>query len=264
MLIFPPPDLRKVILKTAQFVIKNGKEFEEKIRIKWKGSFKFSFLNQNDPYYPFYIKSLDDSEFCEQLLNEENFEITEEANRIKEPPIELEYLFLAKDISPHDLDMIKLTAQFFSLHGNVFLISLFNLESNSYLFDFLKPLNPKNMILRVYSTQYTKILSSETKADWLSNNVRSKFDILNTISLLNIARVHQKKLNLINKKKESIKGKQISKINWIDFLLIDHINHAIFEDEFCYDHHTMAPINFTELMMQSILEKRKTVWDIKN
>lgn len=75
--ILPPPDLRSntawsffgifnlifllaIIDKTASFVAKNGKEFEERILENERNNSKFAFLAINDPYRPYYeIKVMD-------------------------------------------------------------------------------------------------------------------------------------------------------------------------------------------------------------
>jgi splicing factor 3A subunit 1 len=53
-IIYPPPDLRGIVDKTAQFVAKNGKEFEVRIMGSEAGNQKFSFLRENDPYHAYY------------------------------------------------------------------------------------------------------------------------------------------------------------------------------------------------------------------
>lgn len=55
-IIYPPPDIRSMVDKTATFVAKNGSQFEEKIKSDGttSGSSKFSFLNDNDPYNAYY------------------------------------------------------------------------------------------------------------------------------------------------------------------------------------------------------------------
>lgn len=48
----PPPELRAIIEKTASYVLKNGKEFEDILRTK--NEERFSFLLFKNPYYPYY------------------------------------------------------------------------------------------------------------------------------------------------------------------------------------------------------------------
>jgi splicing factor 3A subunit 1 len=53
--IIPPPEIRAVADKTAQFVAKNGKSFEQKILNSAEGKTpKFNFMRMTDPYYAYY------------------------------------------------------------------------------------------------------------------------------------------------------------------------------------------------------------------
>lgn len=54
-LIKPPPDIRAVVHKTAQFVAKNGRAFEQKILAREEGkSTKFAFLESASPFHAYY------------------------------------------------------------------------------------------------------------------------------------------------------------------------------------------------------------------
>lgn len=60
-IIFPPPDIRAIIDKTAEFVAtRGGLELEEKIREKELYNPKFAFLNLGDPYHAYYGLKLRD------------------------------------------------------------------------------------------------------------------------------------------------------------------------------------------------------------
>ncbi|KAG6621971.1 Splicing factor 3 subunit [Phytophthora cinnamomi] len=52
-IIYPPPDIRAVVDKTAQFVANNGRAFESRI-VGERMSAKFSFLRDSDPYHAYY------------------------------------------------------------------------------------------------------------------------------------------------------------------------------------------------------------------
>jgi len=53
--IIPPPDVRAVVDKTAQFVAKNGKNFEARILNSEEGkTAKFNFMRPFDPYHAYY------------------------------------------------------------------------------------------------------------------------------------------------------------------------------------------------------------------
>lgn len=49
---YPPPDMRKIIDKTAEFVAQHGPEFEKKAQRE--GNEKFKFLFGEHPFRPYY------------------------------------------------------------------------------------------------------------------------------------------------------------------------------------------------------------------
>ena len=54
-IIIPPPEIRAVVDKTAQFVARNGKSFENKIANSAEGkTAKFNFMKAYDPYHAYY------------------------------------------------------------------------------------------------------------------------------------------------------------------------------------------------------------------
>ena len=54
-LIIPPPEIRAVVDKTAQFVARNGKSFEQRILASGEGkTSKFNFMKSHDPYHAYY------------------------------------------------------------------------------------------------------------------------------------------------------------------------------------------------------------------
>ena len=52
-MIVPPPDVRAIVDKTAQFVGKYGPEFEQRILASEKNNVKFNFLITDDPYHAY-------------------------------------------------------------------------------------------------------------------------------------------------------------------------------------------------------------------
>ena len=60
-IIYPPPDIRAIVDKTAQFVGRNGRQFESKIAAQAAaGSTKFNFLRANDPYNAYYESKVEE------------------------------------------------------------------------------------------------------------------------------------------------------------------------------------------------------------
>ena len=72
-IIVPPPDVRAIIHKTAEFVAKSGPSFESKIRDSQSGSVKFAFIDGDDPYNAYYKEKIerlqngDDSDLAEAI-----------------------------------------------------------------------------------------------------------------------------------------------------------------------------------------------------
>jgi len=59
-IIYPPPDVRAIVDKTAEFVARNGNAFETRIAANEASNLKFGFLKKDDPYrayYDFKVKS---------------------------------------------------------------------------------------------------------------------------------------------------------------------------------------------------------------
>lgn len=67
-IIYPPPEVRNIVDKTASFVARNGPEFEARIRQNEINNPKFNFLNPNDPYHAYYRHKV--SEFKEGKAQE--------------------------------------------------------------------------------------------------------------------------------------------------------------------------------------------------
>ena len=59
--IYPPPEVRNIVDKTASFVARNGVEFESKIRMNEQSNPKFNFLNPGDPYHAYYQHKVQES-----------------------------------------------------------------------------------------------------------------------------------------------------------------------------------------------------------
>ena len=63
-IIIPPPEIRSIVDKTAEFVARNGEQFESKILASESDNQKFGFLREKDPYtayYRFKIKEIRDA-----------------------------------------------------------------------------------------------------------------------------------------------------------------------------------------------------------
>ncbi|VEN49204.1 unnamed protein product [Callosobruchus maculatus] len=123
-IIYPPPEVRNIVDKTASFVARNGPEFEARIRQNELGNPKFNFLNTGDPYHAYYqhkVKEFKEGKGQEQsaALNQaiSKLSVTPSAQQKqqeilkqveqpfvpKDPPAEFEFIADPPSISALDL-----------------------------------------------------------------------------------------------------------------------------------------------------------------
>uniref|UniRef100_A0A8D9DQP7 Splicing factor 3A subunit 1 n=1 Tax=Cacopsylla melanoneura TaxID=428564 RepID=A0A8D9DQP7_9HEMI len=176
-IIYPPPEVRNIVDKTAYFVARNGPEFESKICQNEIGNPKFNFLNPGDPYHAYYqhrVRDIREGKVKEapapaapkaltSATQQKQQELlkqvaTEQPFVPKDPPKEFEFVADPPSISALDLDIVKLTAQFVARNGRGFLTSLMQKEQRNFQFDFLRPQHSLFQYFTKLLEQYTKIL----------------------------------------------------------------------------------------------------------
>ncbi|KAI0637195.1 Pre-mRNA splicing factor PRP21 like protein-domain-containing protein [Trametes polyzona] len=166
-LILPPPEIKSVIDRTAQFVARsaNPPQFEDKIRENQRGDPKFAFLNPADPYHAYYRHRMDKvvrGELEEEAAPKEEKapEQVPEAAPVdmgEEPPVP-EFILNIPNITAIDLDIMKLTALFTARRGHAFLAALSAREGRNYQFDFLRPTHSLFGYFNRLVDQYSKVL----------------------------------------------------------------------------------------------------------
>eukprot|EP01057_Protomagalhaensia_wolfi_P003239 Protomagalhaensia_wolfi_Nauph_80__3238@NODE_329_length_2774_cov_7_572212_g248_i0_p1_GENE_NODE_329_length_2774_cov_7_572212_g248_i0NODE_329_length_2774_cov_7_572212_g248_i0_p1_ORF_typecomplete_len520_score153_33PRP21_like_P/PF12230_8/2_6e03PRP21_like_P/PF12230_8/1_7e39Surp/PF01805_20/2_2e13Surp/PF01805_20/7_5e19_NODE_329_length_2774_cov_7_572212_g248_i04091968 len=174
--VFPPPQQRTIIDKTAGFIAQNGPEFETRMLREPDAAERFAFLTPSHPYRPYYdMKVLEcqtgkvevsqpavpqaivdmrrkEEEKKEKLLmlksysEREGFDSESEGEDEESDTIEVpdkdRFLIKHPYIAPIDQEVVKLTAQFVAVNGKSFLSGLIQRERNNPQFDFLKPTHP--------------------------------------------------------------------------------------------------------------------------
>ncbi|CAH8609796.1 unnamed protein product [Heterobilharzia americana] len=171
-IIYPPPEVRNIVDKTASFVARNGPDFESRIRQNEISNPKFNFLNPADPYHAYYQHKV--REFAEgrtpepaairltlpsaARLAQDTPKSIQETFTPKDPPVEFEFVYDPPSINGIDIDIIKLTAQFVARNGRQFLTQLMNREQRNYQFDFLRAQHSMFGYFTKLVEQYTKIL----------------------------------------------------------------------------------------------------------
>uniref|UniRef100_H9H266 Splicing factor 3a subunit 1 n=2 Tax=Neognathae TaxID=8825 RepID=H9H266_MELGA len=244
-IIYPPPEVRNIVDKTASFVARNGPEFEARIRQNEINNPKFNFLNPNDPYHAYYRHKV--SEFKEgkaqepsaaipkvmqqqqtaqqQLPQKVQAQVIQETVVPKEPPPEFEFIADPPSISAFDLDVVKLTAQFVARNGRQFLTQLMQKEQRNYQFDFLRPQHSLFNYFTKLVEQYTKILiPPKGLLIKLKKEAENPKEVLDQVYY----RVEWAKFQERERKKEEEEKEKervaYAQIDWHDFVVVETVD----------------------------------------
>ncbi|XP_066544884.1 splicing factor 3A subunit 1 isoform X2 [Amia ocellicauda] len=246
-IIYPPPEVRNIVDKTASFVARNGPEFEARIRQNEINNPKFNFLNPNDPYHAYYRHKV--NEFKEgkaqepsaavpkvmqqqalqnnqqQLPQKVQAQVINETVVPKEPPPEFEFIADPPSISAFDLDVVKLTAQFVARNGRQFLTQLMQKEQRNYQFDFLRPQHSLFNYFTKLVEQYTKILiPPKGLLQKLKREAENPKEVLDQVRY----RVEWAKFQERERKKEEEEREKervaYAQIDWHDFVVVETVD----------------------------------------
>eukprot|EP00898_Chlorokybus_atmophyticus_P003838 jgi/Chlat1/4455/Chrsp29S04408 len=265
-IIHPPLDIRNIVDKTAQFVAKNGAEFEKRIHASNKGNVKFNFLNPGDPYHAYYQYKL--KEYIEGLgkpppppkledgasangTTNAGFAAALKEEAIREPAEPLEkpdpdqYLVpIPPGLTPLDLDVIKLTAQFVARNGKSFLAGLTSREHMNPQFNFLKPTHSLFTFFTTLADAYSKVLMPpKGLAEKLRKEAEDRNIILERIrKRLNFERSQDEARQRAEDEAEAERQKMAA-IDWHDFVVVETIE--FFDDE---DEELPAPMTMDEVI----------------
>ncbi|GAB2281760.1 hypothetical protein Dimus_016328 [Dionaea muscipula] len=261
-IIYPPPDIRNIVDKTAQFVAKNGPEFEKRIIANNAGNAKFNFLNASDPYHAYYQHRLSESRAQNQTASQQppsqsadsaaldsNSAAAEDGSvavdkpdpaaqfrpvrKILEPPEAEQYTVrLPEGITGEELDIIKLTAQFVARNGKSFLTGLTSREMNNPQFHFLKPTHSMFMFFTALADAYSKVLMPpKGLTDKLRKSVADRTTVLERC--LHRLEWEKSQEQARQKAEDEIEQErvQMAMIDWHDFVVVETIDFADDEDE---------------------------------
>ncbi|KAK3603715.1 hypothetical protein CHS0354_023328 [Potamilus streckersoni] len=238
-IIYPPPEVRNIVDKTASFVARNGPEFETRIRQNELNNPKFNFLNPSDPYHAYYqhkVKEFKEGKGQEPMApkltqlgyskpSEQQAKIVQEPVVPKEPPPEFEFVADPPSISAFDLDVVKLTAQFVARNGRQFLTNLMNREQKNYQFDFLRPQHSLFNYFTKLVEQYTKILIPPKD---LLGKLRKECENYSVVLDQVKYRVDWAKYqeSLKRKEEEAVERERVAyaQIDWHDFVVVETVD----------------------------------------
>eukprot|EP01012_Entosiphon_sulcatum_P010221 TRINITY_DN15930_c0_g1_i1.p1 TRINITY_DN15930_c0_g1~~TRINITY_DN15930_c0_g1_i1.p1 ORF type:complete len:313 (+),score=70.00 TRINITY_DN15930_c0_g1_i1:23-940(+) len=257
-IIYPPPEIRVIIDKTAVFVAKNGKEFEVRIKANEKTNPRFKFLDGDSPYSAYYEMKIEEArrkiiEHQQQALTQ-GFEMAEQREATPEPapreatpasemgdsfqtkekqrPIPKENpcapiysVPIPDDIGPLDLDIIKLTAQYVARNGQSFLSNITGREHRNVQFDFLKGTHRWFQFFRGLVDAYTKILiPPKDMVEKLRQDIGDKLHVLDRCQQAADWTTAQEKEK--RETEEAIEAERVAfqLIDWHDFVIVETID----------------------------------------
>ncbi|XP_053980411.1 splicing factor 3A subunit 1 isoform X1 [Hylaeus volcanicus] len=247
-IIYPPPEVRNIVDKTASFVARNGPEFESRIRQNELGNPKFNFLNFGDPYHAYYqhkVKEFKEGKGQEPsigaglgktvnlIAHQKQQEILKQVEQLfipKDPPAEFEFIADPPSISALDLDIVKLTAQFVARNGRQFLTNLMNREQRNFQFDFLRPQHSLFQYFTKLLEQYTKVLIPPK--DLLP---RLRDEAANMDKILEQVKYRAEWLKYQEaqrrKEEEELERERVAyaQIDWHDFVVVETVDYQQFE-----------------------------------
>uniref|UniRef100_A0A095A0P3 Splicing factor 3A subunit 1 n=1 Tax=Schistosoma haematobium TaxID=6185 RepID=A0A095A0P3_SCHHA len=238
-IIYPPPEVRNIVDKTASFVARNGPDFESRIRQNEISNPKFNFLNPADPYHAYYQHKV--REFAEgrtpepaalkltipsaARLAQDTPKSIQETFTPKDPPAEFEFVYDPPSINAVDIDIIKLTAQFVARNGRQFLTQLMNREQRNYQFDFLRAQHSMFGYFTKLVEQYTKILiPPKDVVSKLEDELEKPKQLLDDVKY----RVEWHKYQERQRKREEEAAERervaYAMIDWHDFVVVETVD----------------------------------------
>ncbi|XP_064080523.1 splicing factor 3A subunit 1-like [Macrobrachium nipponense] len=252
--IYPPPEVRNIVDKTANFVARNGPEFEARIRQHEQNNPKFNFLNPGDPYHAYYQHKVNEcrtgkpgdkdipplpggrgppqsvSQTQQQKQQELLRSAVLEATTPKEPPPDYEFIADPPSISAFDLDVVRLTAQFVARNGRQFLTTLMNREQRNNQFDFLRPQHSLFQYFTRLLEQYTKVLiPPKDLMKRLTEEAQSPQAVMKQVN----QRVEWERHQAAVRKKEEEDAErerlEYAAIDWHDFSVVETIDYQPWE-----------------------------------
>lgn len=249
----PPPAIKEIIHKTAGYVVRNGRDFENKIRENESSNKQFTFINEKDSYHKYYLYVLENIKDFDQV-EDANAQDTDSPEDDEDEevvvPEELGFLVSLPSITVKDLEIIKLTALFVAKNGDDYVNSIRSKYQDQIMqFSFLNNDHSFNDIYLRYLRQYRDLING-TKPKLINDNelleacaIRAKFNIKNK----------SKEIKL--RKLEALKKEKLASIDWQDSIIVETIEFT--ELDAISD--LPAPFTVSDLQFRSLEAKSKEV-----
>ncbi|KAJ5463501.1 hypothetical protein N7475_008445 [Penicillium sp. IBT 31633x] len=244
-MVVPPKDIRGIVEKSAGFVVRNGPNFEERVRQKEKNNYKFSFLTPGDPYWPYYewrrseIAAGRGSAVAAGRAGET---VAAEPEKPKGPPEPSSFHFSARMpiINAQDLDVVKLTALFVAKRGKSFMTALSQREARNFQFDFLRPQHSLYQFFTRLVDQYTILFRAEgideatsatKRIAELEQNVQNKFHVMERAKQRAEWVKYQEQQKQVKEEQSEQERIEYAQIDWHDFVVVETVEFTEQDDQ---------------------------------
>ncbi|CAL9010387.1 unnamed protein product [Prunus brigantina] len=257
-IIYPPLDIRNIVDKTAEFVAKNGPEFEQRVLAKNTGNAKFNFLISSSPFHAYYQHRLSEfrgqqpsSQFADSAAPESappapaadgeaggapkpdlSAHFKPACKVLETPEAEQYTVRLPQGITGEELDTVILTAQFVARNGKSFLTGLTSREINNPQFHFLRPQHSMFSFFTYLADAYSKVLMPpKGLTEKLKKSVADNATMLERC--VNRLEWERSQEQARHKAEDEIEQERIqaAMIDWHDFVVVETIYFADNEDE---------------------------------
>jgi splicing factor 3A subunit 1 len=234
-IILPPKEIRILIEKSAGYVIRNGKAFEDRVRTNNANDPKFSFVNPDDAYHAFYqwrLAEIQEGRSTDVAAGRAGEGTAKPAKKGPEQPPDFQFSARMPTVNAVDLDIVKLTALFAAKNGRGWITSLSQREAGNFQFDFLRPQHSLHQFFTRLQDQYQLLLNNTTvegaKAEKarraeLEANVQTRFNVLDRAKQRAEWVKFQESQKAKKEEQEEAERKAFAEIDWQDFTVVGEI-----------------------------------------
>lgn len=266
--VLPPRNIREIVEKTAGYVVRSGKVFEEKLLSTQAENAKMSFLFPDDSYHSYYQWRLEDirngntNALAAGRANEDSTGVSSKGREERKPTPPDEFRFSARmpNINAQDLEVVKLTALFVAKNGRSWLSMLAQKESGNSQFDFLRPQHSLYQFFSRLVDQYTDLLTGDSvdggrpqkkRMTELQQNVDNRFHMLERANKRGEFVKYQEAQKAAKEESDEKERTMYQQIDWHDFVVVETV---VFTDDDA-NIELPAPTSLNDLQSSSLEQK---------
>lgn len=163
--VIPPKEIRVVIEKSAEFVVRRGENYETRMHTMAETESKFQFVFPNNVFHAFYQWRKNEIREGRGDTNGSgsSASATRKVQQGPEEPPAFEFSARMPTISAVDLEVVKLTAQFVAVRGSAWLTRFSQTYGQNAQFQFLRPQHSFHQYFLRMVDQYREIMDAEEK-----------------------------------------------------------------------------------------------------